>query len=424
MSDSVVKVENLGKKFVLGTHRSASGDGLRHVLQNSVSRLFGRLTRRVHVPDVPAADEFWALNDVSFEIKKGDVVGFIGRNGAGKSTLLRILSRITEPTAGRIEIEGRVASLLEVGTGFHPELSGRENIYLNGAILGMSRREIRSKFDEIVAFAEVEKFLDTPVKHYSSGMYVRLAFSVAAHLEPEILIVDEVLAVGDAEFQKKCMGRMKGIAGEGRTILFVSHNLHAVQALCNKALYLKKGRVADFGPALDVSRRYLSETSSAKRGIVHVADTQLALHGTDVRYEEISDEQAEITIELQWLSHASLDGLIVDVAVENEDEVRILQFMPGNYRPPLVLEKPCAVEMRYQGLLPYLRPGHYTLTVYARLLSGVVLSHASGIPAFAVTGSARRPEALLGGFSGVMVPRFSLDVECHQEVPVELSLTP
>jgi lipopolysaccharide transport system ATP-binding protein len=201
-------------------------------------------------------EEFWALKDVSFEIKRGEVVGIIGRNGAGKSTLLKILSRITEPSAGRVTIKGRVASLLEVGTGFHPELTGRENIYLNGAILGMGRAEIKRKFDEIVAFAEVEKFLDTPVKRYSSGMYVRLAFAVAAHLEPEILVVDEVLAVGDAEFQKKCLGKMQHVANHGRTVLFVSHNMAAVSSLCPITIYLKAGRLAFNGPTLATMRQY------------------------------------------------------------------------------------------------------------------------------------------------------------------------
>ena len=202
-------------------------------------------------------EEFWALKDVNFEIKKGDKVGIIGRNGAGKSTLLKVLSRITEPTTGKIHINGRIASLLEVGTGFHPELTGRENIFLNGAILGMSRAEIKAKFDEIVAFAEVEKFLDTPVKRYSSGMYVRLAFSVAAHLEPEILVVDEVLAVGDAEFQKKCLGKMGEVSEEGRTILFVSHNMEAILGLCNKAILLKNGKISYMGDTEDAIQKYL-----------------------------------------------------------------------------------------------------------------------------------------------------------------------
>ncbi len=201
-------------------------------------------------------EEFWALKDVSFEVKPGEAVGIIGRNGAGKSTLLKLLSRITEPTQGRIELEGRVASLLEVGTGFHPELTGRENIFLNGAILGMHRAEIKKKFDEIVAFAEVEKFLDTPVKHYSSGMYMRLAFAVAAHLEPEILIVDEVLAVGDCEFQKKCLGKMEDVSHSGRTILFVSHNMDAILRLCSRAILLQAGRVLEAGPVQPVVTRY------------------------------------------------------------------------------------------------------------------------------------------------------------------------
>src|SRR5215210_3576028 len=207
------------------------------------------------------AEILWALTDIDFEIAPGEIVGIIGHNGAGKSTLLKILSRIVEPTVGRVELHGRVASLLEVGTGFHPELTGRENIFLNGAILGMHRTEIKAKFDEIVAFAEVEKFLDTPVKRYSSGMYVRLAFAVAAHLEPEILIVDEVLAVGDAEFQKKCLGKMQEVSRGGRTVLFVSHQTGAVAGLCNRAMLLDQGKVVEFGPTREVIGRYLGQFS-------------------------------------------------------------------------------------------------------------------------------------------------------------------
>src|SRR5438477_4550081 len=250
MPASVIAVENLSKRYLVG-HRAERIDshGLAE-LREVVSREFQRTARKAmdvirgrQVVQGDSIEEFWALKDVSFEVRQGEVLGIIGRNGAGKSTVLKILSRITEPTTGRITLRGRVASLLEVGTGFHPELTGRENIYLNGAILGMSRSEIRKKFDEIVAFAEVEKFLDTPVKRYSSGMYVRLAFAVAAHLEPEILIVDEVLAVGDAEFQKKCLGKMSEIAGGGRTVLFVSHNTGAVASLCPSVMWLDEGRV-------------------------------------------------------------------------------------------------------------------------------------------------------------------------------------
>ena len=263
-SDSVITVENLSKRYVIG-HQRSKDDGLRHVLQDAALAPW-RWLRKVassngatgngssqspvsHLPSsktslrAPSSEEFWALRDVNLEVKQGEVVGIIGRNGAGKSTLLKILSRITEPTAGRIHLKGRVASLLEVGTGFHPELTGRENIFLNGAILGMSRPEIKRKFDEIVAFAEIETFLDTPVKRYSSGMYVRLAFAVAAHLEPEILVVDEVLAVGDSEFQRKCLGKISTVAHGGRTVLFVSHNMGVVSGLCQRIMWLEHGQV-------------------------------------------------------------------------------------------------------------------------------------------------------------------------------------
>ena len=230
----VIKVENLGKKYIIGHQRQERYVALRDVITEKF-KSWG--TKK----SCATKEDFWALNDVSFEIKQGERVGVIGRNGAGKSTLLKLLSRITEPTTGRIAIKGRVVSLLEVGTGFHPELTGRENIYLNGAILGMKHSEIKKKFDEIVAFSEVEKFLDTPVKRYSSGMYVRLAFAVAAHLESEILVVDEVLAVGDAQFQKKCLGKMEDVGKDGRTVLFVSHNMGAVTNLCNRCIFLSQG---------------------------------------------------------------------------------------------------------------------------------------------------------------------------------------
>lgn len=250
MSDTVIRVENLSKKYILGHQKQKDYTTLRDTISNGAKGLLKPFQRSNSQHADPSSEEFWALKDVSFEIRQGDRVGIIGRNGAGKSTLLKILSRITEPTNGSIRIKGRVASLLEVGTGFHPELTGRENISLNGAILGMSKAEIVRKFDEIVAFAEVEKFLDTPVKRYSSGMYVRLAFSVAAHLEPEILIVDEVLAVGDSKFQKKCLGKMEDISGEGRTILFVSHNMESLMRLCNKGILLNNG-VVEFSGLLD-----------------------------------------------------------------------------------------------------------------------------------------------------------------------------
>jgi len=251
-TEPIIAVEGLGKRYII--NHDVRHDTLRDRLANGLSDFARRLTGPKG-PD-PKHEEFWALRDVNFEIKPGEVMGIIGRNGAGKSTLLKVLSRITEPTRGKITLNGRVASLLEVGTGFHPELTGRENIFLNGAILGMTRAEIVQKFDEIVAFAEVERFLDTPVKRYSSGMYVRLAFAVAAHLEPEILIVDEVLAVGDHEFQQKCLGRMGDISRSGRTVLFVSHNLEALRSICQTGLLLEAGRVTASGPAADVIAKY------------------------------------------------------------------------------------------------------------------------------------------------------------------------
>jgi lipopolysaccharide transport system ATP-binding protein len=264
MSDSVIRVENLGKKYIIGHQKQERYTTLRDSIASGAKGLLKPFQRGKSKEVDGSSEEFWALKDVSFEIKQGDRVGIIGRNGAGKSTLLKILSRITEPTEGRISINGRVASLLEVGTGFHPELTGRENIFLNGAILGMGREEIKRKFDEIVAFAEVERFLDTPVKRYSSGMYVRLAFAVAAHLEPEILIVDEVLAVGDAQFQKKCLGKMQEVGKEGRTVIFVSHNMAAISQLCDTAVLLKQGHVLVQGSTESVVRQYLATSSIAQ----------------------------------------------------------------------------------------------------------------------------------------------------------------
>lgn len=261
MSRPIIDVESVSKCYRLQHQASERYTTLRDTLTKSARGLLrGRGTAKT------AHEDFWALRDVSFSLEEGEVLGVIGRNGAGKSTLLKVLSRITEPTKGRITLRGRVASLLEVGTGFHPELTGRENIFLNGAILGMTKEEIRKKFDEIVDFAEVERFLDTPVKRYSSGMYVRLAFAVAAHLEPEILVIDEVLAVGDAQFQSKCLRRMGEAAKGGRTVLFVSHNMSAVQSLCSKALFLEQGRVREMGPMQEVLRSYMASIQAGGNG--------------------------------------------------------------------------------------------------------------------------------------------------------------
>ena len=273
MSDFAIKVENLGKLYRIGAQQERYPT-LRETLVRSFVRPLHWMQSKFQRSSVqpigklkadPGDDFIWALKDVSFDVKQGEVVGIIGRNGAGKSTLLRVLAHITEPTEGRVALRGRVGSLLEVGTGFHPELTGRENIYLNGAILGMKKVEIERKFDEIVAFSEIEKFLDTPVKHYSSGMYVRLAFAVAAHMEPEILLVDEVLAVGDAEFKKKCLGKMGQVAGEGRTVLFVSHDMVAVKSLCEKAFIIESGKIIAAGGADEVINKYIMSANTQEK---------------------------------------------------------------------------------------------------------------------------------------------------------------
>jgi len=410
MSDTVIKVSNLSKRYVISHQRK--GDGLRHVLQEKLTaplrwarQKIGKLGKRESGNDSsasalcpppfavrplpsatalsplpsatppPAAEEFWALRDVSFEVKRGEVVGIIGRNGAGKSTLLKILSRITEPTTGRIEIDGRVASLLEVGTGFHPELTGRENIFLNGAILGMKRAEIRAKFDEIVAFAEVEQFLDTPVKRYSSGMYVRLAFAVAAHLEPEILIVDEVLAVGDAEFQSKCLGKMREVAGGGRTVLFVSHNMTAVVNLCSRAIQLERGVLVRSGDAETVVNHYLKNDSGLNGASEWRADER-AIGNTRLRLwrarlesvpagtgDFCSGQPIEVIIDFETLENLDrptpyiilVDETGVDVlnsvdlpsACMAEDAVLNRQVAAGFYRSTVTLPRDLLNERRY-----------------------------------------------------------------------------
>ena len=289
MADISIQVENLSKMYHIGLAQQGH-DTLRDQLVELISAPFKRRDKD--------GDEstFWALRDVSFDVMQGEVLGIIGRNGAGKSTLLKLLSRITEPTSGRAVINGRVGSLLEVGTGFHPELTGRENVFLNGAILGMHRSEISQKFDEIVAFADIDQFLDTPVKRYSSGMYVRLAFAVAAHLEPEILLVDEVLAVGDIEFQKKCLGKMDDVAKLGRTVLFVSHNMNAIQRLCSQTIFIDKGELVEKGPTRDVVSGYISSNfySTAPKEIISLEDAVRVGTGEayfdSISYESPSEE--------------------------------------------------------------------------------------------------------------------------------------
>jgi lipopolysaccharide transport system ATP-binding protein len=320
MGNIAIHCEDLGKRYRIGAGESYRT--LRDTLTGILQSPFKRLRPGLHTataPDRSGTRDFWALDEVSFDIAQGEVVGVIGRNGAGKSTLLKILSRITKPTKGLIKTTGRVGSLLEVGTGFHPELTGRENIYLNGAILGMRRSEVRRKFDEIVDFAEVEKFLDTPVKRYSSGMYVRLAFAVSAHLEPEILIVDEVLAVGDVEFQKKCLGKMESVGREGRTVVLVSHNMGAIKRLCQKALYLRRGRLQSFGPTNQVIGQYISQ-GLAREGSVAWPDGDPDAGDEHLRLQSL-------TLRNAWGTAASdfdfLETISVECAYTVESPARV-----------------------------------------------------------------------------------------------------
>lgn len=363
MSNSVISVENLSKQYRLGT---ISHGTLARDIQSWWARLRGRDDPNALLsPETSKSslgnEVFWALKDVSFDVKQGQVLGIIGRNGAGKSTLLKIFSRVTTPTTGQVKLKGRVASLLEVGTGFHPELTGRENVYLNGAILGMTRKEIDKKFDQITEFAEIEKFIDTPVKRYSSGMYVRLAFAVAAHLEPEILIVDEVLAVGDAQFQKKCLGKMQEVGKEGRTVLFVTHQMAMIRTLCDRAILLNKGQLIDDGNAAEVVERYIKMTTDNIKtsSATFEEDENLAgqilkaaLYKKDGKTSTIFDVFEQITLEVDYVLRKPLEGVAINLLVERNGEALFVSFdtdikpellgprKPGRYKTSVVLPNP------------------------------------------------------------------------------------
>ncbi len=375
---TVIKVENLGKKYIIGHQKQRYDDSLRDTMAHTARGIWQRV-RHPLSPNRESIDleELWALKDVNFEVQEGERVGIIGANGAGKSTLLKILSRITEPTTGKVRIKGRVSSLLEVGTGFHPELTGRENIFLNGAILGMTRQEVKRKFDEIIAFAELEKFLDTPIKRYSSGMYVRLAFAVAAHLEPEILLVDEVLAVGDMSFQKKCLGKMDEVSKGGRTILFVSHNMTAMSALCDRAILLFAGRIFADGSANDVIDRYRSESSSLSQ--VAVSDRSDRNGNGRLRFTQLcfSTDDA-LRTPGQWIS--GRPGLIT-LSYTSPDQGDLknvnvaVTFYNGDGSPLFVCDNRC-VNADFPVLPPIgqltcviprmpLAPGKYQVTIWA-----------------------------------------------------------
>jgi lipopolysaccharide transport system ATP-binding protein len=381
MPEAIITVENLSKRYLVG-HRTAQREGyiaLRDVLAREVHNFTRKAAELIQGKQVVQGDEieeFWALRNVTFDVKQGDVVGIIGRNGAGKSTLLKILSRITEPTEGRILLRGRVASLLEVGTGFHPELTGRENIFLNGAILGMTQREIRKKFDEIVSFAEVEKFLDTPVKRYSSGMYVRLAFAVAAHLEPEILVVDEVLAVGDAEFQKKCLGKMDEVSRrDGRTVLFVSHNMGAMSTLCQSAIWLDAGTILRNGAVRDVIGEYLVQGSPNVdstidlAGIPRTAGSDERLHLESIEWLcDLPLRHGEpVKARVHFKTRTPLTDLAIGIGFSNMNGTRLLtyetDFQDGS-RPTLGEPGSYSVDVEVASLP--LGPDFYLLDIGCR----------------------------------------------------------
>jgi len=369
MSDIAISVENISKRYLIGHQRGRREPytALRDVIEREARNFLRKAIDLVHGKQIVQGDEveeFWALKDVSFEVKEGEIVGIIGRNGAGKSTLLKILSRITEPTEGRARLRGRVGSLLEVGTGFHPELTGRENIYLNGAVLGMTGHDIRRKFDEIVAFAEVEKFLDTPVKQYSSGMYVRLAFAVAAHLEPEILVVDEVLAVGDTEFQRKCLGKMSQVSKTGRTVLFVSHNPMALRTLCTHGLVLRNGVARPKQDIISALAHYSSEHElRLARSWVRSEDRT-----SPVRFESIDirlkGQQPKFSLECKCIIvwEETARPAMIDVDVVDPNFFAIMQAQPSY--AAFIGGAPGSYQLDLNIELPPLVPGVYGLNFW------------------------------------------------------------
>lgn len=376
MSHPIIHCQNLSKRYRVGGPARRHGDfreAFDHVLRAPLRRL-----RALSIAPTSDEETFWALRNLDLEVAPGEVLGIVGKNGAGKSTLLKILSRITSPTEGRVELRGRVASLLEVGTGFHPDLTGRDNIYLNGTFLGMRKREIDRKFDEIVDFAEVERFIDTPVKRYSSGMYVRLAFAVAAHLEPEILLVDEVLAVGDANFQRKCLGKLDDIAHRGRTVLFVSHNLAAVQRLCRRAILLQDGRIANQGPVGDIVKTYLrtsAESASVARfradtrrgtGWARIVEAMLVDDEGRAVGSRACDQDLHLVIDVETADHAgphTLRGLVLELMFLSEEGQPVTSVMnvdDGAAEFPSVDR--CRVRVRIPS--PTFMPGRYRLRLF------------------------------------------------------------
>jgi lipopolysaccharide transport system ATP-binding protein len=416
-----ISVRGLGKKYTI-FHNSTRPTSLREAILQHLRHPFGNGQQE--------RETFWALRNVDFEIRQGEIVGIIGRNGAGKSTLLKLLTRITGPTTGTIDIHGRMASLLEVGTGFHPELTGRENIYLNGSILGMSRRDITRKFDEIVAFAEIENFLDTPVKRYSSGMYIRLAFAVAAHLTPEILIVDEVLAVGDAAFQKKCLGKMKAVsASGGRTVLFVSHNLTTIRALCSRAIWLKQGRMIQDGPPGPVIEKYLGEILGEDRDFYDLENIDRPTgQETPVRLCRLSFNDGTpirhgvpLLIDVEYKVLADVDGVAFGVGFSSLDGSRIMSSdsdIPGEC---LTISKGTRGRVRFTVPELHLQPGRYFLDIAARSGVNHSLDYIPGFAQVEVLPGPDTPTVIVGRdvSGGVRVPAI-----CQHFLSPDLQFSP
>jgi lipopolysaccharide transport system ATP-binding protein len=412
MSDLRIRAERLSKRFVIGAARHRH-DSLRDLMTAGLNSVFRRGGKKESTQST-----IWALRDASFEVRQGEAIGLIGRNGAGKSTLLKTLARISEPTSGRAEIYGRVGSLLEVGTGFDRELTGRENVYLNGAILGMKKVEIDRKFDEIVAFSEVERFIDTPVKHYSSGMYVRLAFAVAAHLEPEILFVDEVLAVGDAAFQKKCLGKMNGVVKQGRTVLFVSHNMIAVNTLCSRAIWLAGGTVVQDGPARQIIARYLAESGNGTGAPMEewkkLSDAPgndiVRLHAVRVRAQE-GYPSSPLTMDTPILIEVEYWNLIPEshlhITLHLYTEEGLVAFATGSLTDPVWSQKPMPSGLfRSVCCIPagLLNSGRHRFVVLAvKDKSSVIYSHESAV-SFDIADMRERQGAWFGKEPGVVQP--------------------
>ena len=418
MSENIITVENLSKSYLVG-HKTVQGymtfrDVMAREARNFVYRAVDAF-RGKEIVQGDKVEEFWALKNVSFAVKQGDAVGIIGRNGAGKSTLLKILSRITEPTNGRVTLRGRVASLLEVGTGFHPELTGRENIFLNGTILGMNWQEVRRKFDEIVAFAEIERFLDTPVKRYSSGMYMRLAFAVAAHLDPEILIVDEVLAVGDAEFQKKCLGRMDEISRrEGRTVLCVSHNTSFISRLCPTAIWLDGGILRAEGPTADVMAAYLSRKSAVDQEVVdlsshvrpsYIQNDRLRIQSLEWLCDLPLQHGQPLAARVRFFSTSPISALSIGIGFSNREGHRVVTYstdLPDMNRPDVNVPGSYSVKLHLDSLP--LQAEEYDLSIFARSGDSDILDNVIEATRMEITTGPTTPKFIDFKFAGARLP--------------------